>query len=115
MNPPFDDSDQFFWEQFGQLRAKGYSPDEAADILLRAQKAVLEACRKVLERCENGEPLTEQERPSCGGDNDAEHPGTASATWRRWPGCGTIRAGSSAPHCPAMRCGRASRGDEKEC
>jgi hypothetical protein len=60
MNPPIDDSDQFFREQFGQLRAKGYSPDEAADILLRAQKAVLEACQKLLERCENGEPLTEQ-------------------------------------------------------
>jgi hypothetical protein len=41
--------------------------------------------------------------------------GTPMATWWPWPGCGTIRAGSSAPHCPAMRCGRASRGDEKEC
>src|SRR5262249_48086424 len=26
MNPPIDDSDQFFRQQFGQLRAKGYSP-----------------------------------------------------------------------------------------
>ena len=79
MNPPNDDSDQFFREQFGQLRAKGYSPDEAADILLRAQKAVLEACQKLLERCENGESLTERERPPYGGDNDADVNGRAQS------------------------------------
>ena len=79
MNPPIDDSDQFFREQLRQLRAKGYSPDEAADILLRAQKAALEACQKLLERCENGQPLTEQERPPCGGGGDADVNGQAQS------------------------------------
>jgi hypothetical protein len=79
MNPPINDSDQFFWEQFGQLRAKGCSPDEAADILLRAQKAVLEAFQKLPMRCDNGEPLTEQERPPCGRDNDADVNGRAQS------------------------------------
>jgi hypothetical protein len=79
MNPPIDHSDEFFREQFRQLQAKGYSPERATESLLQAQKAVLEACQKLLERCENGEPLPEQERPPCGRDNDADVNGWAQS------------------------------------
>jgi hypothetical protein len=57
MNSPIDD---FFHEQADQLQAKGHSPAEAADILLQAQKPILEACQKLLERCETGEPLADE-------------------------------------------------------
>jgi uncharacterized protein YoaH (UPF0181 family) len=53
--------DQFFREQLHQLRSKGHSSEEAADILLQAQRAILEACQKLLERTENGEPVPDNE------------------------------------------------------
>jgi hypothetical protein len=71
MSPSIDHSDEFFREQVDQLRAKGHSPEAAADIVAEAMKACSEALQKLLERCENGEPLTEQERPPCGGENEA--------------------------------------------
>jgi len=77
MQPSTDHTDEFFREQLGQLQAKGYSPEKATEILLQAQKAVLLALQKLLERCENGEPLTEGERPPCGGENDADVNGQA--------------------------------------
>jgi hypothetical protein len=44
-----------------------------------AMKACSEALRKLLERCENGEPRTEQERPLCGGEGDADVNGRAQS------------------------------------
>jgi hypothetical protein len=79
MSPSSDHSDEFCREQLRQLQAKGHSPERAAEILLQAQEAVLEACQKLLERCENGEPLPEQERPPCGRDNDADVNGRAQS------------------------------------
>jgi len=49
MNPSSDQSDEFLREQLRQLRAKGHAPEEAADILLQAQKAILGACQKLLD------------------------------------------------------------------
>jgi hypothetical protein len=72
MQPSTDHTDVFFHEQVDQLRARGYSPEAAAEIVVEAMRACSEALQKLLERCENGEPLTEQERPPCGGENDAD-------------------------------------------
>jgi hypothetical protein len=63
MPPPAEHFDDFFREQLRQLQAEGHAPEEAADILLQAQGAILRACQRVLEFCENGEPLTDQEVP----------------------------------------------------
>jgi hypothetical protein len=60
MNSPIDHSDRFFREQIDRLRAKGYSTEAAAEIVVHAKKAILEACRHLLERSENGEPLAEE-------------------------------------------------------
>jgi hypothetical protein len=79
MNPSNDHTDEFFQEQLRQLQAKGYSPEKATEIVVEAMKACSEACQKLLERCENGEPLTEQKRPPCGGENDADVNGQAQS------------------------------------
>ena len=77
MQPSTDHTDEFFREQVRQLQSKGHSPETAAEIVVEAMKACSEALRKVLERCENGEPLTEQERPLCGGEDNANVNGQA--------------------------------------
>ena len=59
--------DQFFQEQCDQLRAKGYAPEEAAEISLQAQEACLEAFRQALDLGENSAPPTRQERLSGSG------------------------------------------------
>jgi len=41
--------DQFDNEQLRQLEANGKTPEEAAAIMLDAQRLILEACRKLLE------------------------------------------------------------------
>jgi hypothetical protein len=65
-------TDEFFREQVRQLQSKGHSPEAAAEIVVEAMRAYSQALRKLLERCENGEPLPELEGPPCGGDNDAD-------------------------------------------
>jgi hypothetical protein len=72
MQPSTDHTDDFFHEQVRQLQDQGHSPEAAAEIVAEAMKACSEACRKLLERCENGEPLTEQERLPYGRENDAD-------------------------------------------
>ena len=77
MRPSNDHTDEFFREQVRQLQSQGRSPEAAAKIVAEAMRACSEALQKLLERCENGEPLTEQERPPCGGENDADLSGQA--------------------------------------
>jgi hypothetical protein len=77
MQSSTEPTDYFFREQVDQLRAKGHSPEAAAEIVVEAMKACSEALRKLLERCENGEPLAEQERLPCGRENDADVSGRA--------------------------------------
>jgi hypothetical protein len=60
MNSPIDHSDRFFREQIDCLRSKGYSTEAAAEIVIQAEKAILDACQKLLERCKNGEPVADE-------------------------------------------------------
>jgi hypothetical protein len=57
-----DHTDDFFREQVDQLRAKGYSPEAAAGIVVEAMRACSEALQKLLERCMDGE-APKGERP----------------------------------------------------
>jgi hypothetical protein len=43
----------------------------------QAMKAVSDSLQKLLEQCENGEPLPVQERPPGGGENDTDVAGQA--------------------------------------
>jgi hypothetical protein len=77
MQPSTDHTDEFFREQVRQLQSQGHSPEAAGKIVVEAMRACSEALQKLLERCENGEPLTEQERPPSGEENDADLNGQA--------------------------------------
>ena len=79
MQPSTDHTDEFFREQVRQLQVQGHLPEAASEIVVQAMKACSEALQKLLERCENGEPLTEQERPLCGGESDADVNGRAQS------------------------------------
>jgi hypothetical protein len=53
-----DQTDDFFREQVRQLQSKGHSPEAVAEIVVQVMK------QKLLEQCENGEPLADQDWPS---------------------------------------------------
>jgi hypothetical protein len=56
-----DQTDDFFREQVRQLQAQGHSPEAVAEIVVQVMKACSEALQKLLEQCENGEPLADQD------------------------------------------------------
>ncbi len=41
--------EKFIEDQLLQLEQQGHAPMEAAEIMLQSQKAIIEACRKLLE------------------------------------------------------------------
>jgi hypothetical protein len=79
MQPSTDHTDEFFREQVRQLQSQGHSPEAAGKIVVEAMRACSEVLQKLLERSENGDPFTEQDRPPCGGENDADVNGRAQS------------------------------------
>jgi hypothetical protein len=64
MQSKSDHNDEFIQKQVQQLQAQGQSPEAAADVVVQAMKACSEALQNLLERAENGEPLTDQNCPA---------------------------------------------------